>query len=127
MFFQFFSLFYLYFKGRNFFKYLPFVFSIITFFQSTNEKKILESGLYFIISLLLYFLILFILQKSVKIKKKDKSFDLSSFETNEQSYNYENHELTETEISIKNENNYLNVKNITKQFDDLKAINNFSC
>ncbi len=125
---QFFLLFYFYFNGRICFKYLPFVFSIINFFQSTNEKNILESLLYFIISLVLYFLILFILQKSFKSKKKDKSFDLSSFETNDQIDNYENHEqLTEMEISIKNENNYLNVKNITKQFDDLKAINNFSC
>ena len=61
-------------------------------------------------------------------KKKDKSFDSLSFETNDQIDKYENNEqLTEMEISIKNENYYLNVKNITKQFDDIKVINDFSC
>ncbi len=129
---QFFLLFYFYFNGRICFKYLPFVFSIINFFQSTDEKNILESLLFCIFSLIFYILIdilmIFIFQKSFKFKKNDKSLDSLSFTTNEQIDNYENHEqLTEMEISIKNENNYLNVKNITKQFDDLKAINNFSC
>ena len=38
-----------------------------------------------------------------------------------------NHEnLTETEIKNKDNNNYLKINNVTRQYDDLKAVDNFS-
>ena len=81
-----------------------------------------------IIFCLLSIIISFI--QNYKYKKDDKNENIENIFPFQINNSIEdslfNQELNEKELEFKNENNYLNIKNITKEYGDFKAIDNFS-
>ena len=63
-----------------------------------------------------------------KVNRKIKSInnDISSDNIENNIMKKYHEELTEINLNLKNRNEYLNIKNITKLYGDLKAVNNFN-
>ena len=105
---------------------------------SYNEINFVETTIMFIVEIIFYiFLSIFIkayqnsgltffyFVKSI-FTKVNKIDDLTS-ESNEENKKNVYHEiLNEKNQTLKNNNMYLNIRNVTKKFDELKAVNNFN-
>jgi len=102
-----------------------------------NGINFLDTSIIFIIEIILFILVsLFIKKyqnsgldfinfiKSIFIKVVKKN-NIISPEENNKEINHE--ELNDMEQYLKNQNLYLNIKNVTKKYDGLFAVNNFNC
>ena len=105
---------------------------------SYNEINFVETTIMFIVEIIFYiFLSIFIkayqnsgltffyFVKSI-FTKVNKIDDLTSESNEENNKNVYHEILNEKNQTLKNNNMYLNIRNVTKKFDELKAVNNFN-
>ena len=105
---------------------------------SYNEINFVETTIMFIVEIIFYiFLSIFIkayqnsgltffyFVKSI-FTKVNKIDDLTSESNEENNKNVYHEILNEKNQTLKNNNMYLNIRNVTKKFNELKAVNNFN-
>ncbi len=100
-------------------------------FNINGEYNFFDFIIFAIISTIIFCLlsiIIYFIQNYKCLKKKNENIENTfPFQINDSiEDSLFNQEFNEKELNFKNENNYLNIKNITKEYGDFKAIDNLS-